>query len=168
MAPSKPTGGRVHFAPSVPGAVALDWRHFERRRSPCLREGEVRFFQLIAVSWLALVCAFSPADAETRDALVIGNGAYQNLPRLKNPPNDARDLADALKKLDFDVDLGVDLALSDMQRKVTTFARRAETANVALAFFAGHGVQAPDQRGSAMNYLLPIDATLRMRPISVS
>jgi hypothetical protein len=105
------------------------------------------------------MAALAPAHTETRVALVIGNGAYQRLQPLKNPPNDARDLADALKKLDFDVDLGVDLTLSDMQRKVAAFARRAQAADVALAFFAGHGVQAPDPLGSAnaVNYLLPID-----------
>src|SRR5262245_48548000 len=102
-----------------------------------------------AASIAALLTAFfialpSPAArAETRVALVIGNGAYQHLPHLKNPPNDARDLAEALRKLDFDVDLGFDLALADMQRKVTAFAKRAQAADVALAFFAGHGVQAP-------------------------
>jgi formylglycine-generating enzyme required for sulfatase activity len=119
----------------------------------------VRFLQFIAVTWLALMCALAPAHADKRVALVIGNGAYQNLPRLKNPPNDARDLADALKKLDFDVDLGVDLRLSEMQDRVKAFARRAQTADVALAFFAGHGVQGPDPLGSAhaVNYLLPTD-----------
>ncbi len=123
----------------------------------------MRFPQFIAIAWLIIVGALNPADAEVRVALVIGNGAYKSVPALKNPPNDARDLAEALRKLDFDVDLGVNLQLGDMQRKVTAFARRAQTADVALAFFAGHGVQAPDQRGSAqaMNYLLPIDADIR-------
>src|SRR6516164_8388309 len=101
---------------------------------------------LSAIGILLVAFAIPPAHAETRVALVIGNGAYQNLRPLKNPPNDARDLAEALKKLDFDVDLGVDLRLTEMQGKVTAFARRAQTADVALAFFAGHGVQAPDQR----------------------
>jgi hypothetical protein len=50
-----------------------------------------------------------PSHADKRVALVIGNGAYQNLRHLPNPPNDARDLAAVLRSLDFDVDLGVDL-----------------------------------------------------------
>jgi hypothetical protein len=112
-----------------------------------LREGQVRFPQFVAVTWLILLCALASAHADTRIALVIGNGAYQNLPKLKNPPNDARDFADALRKLDFNVDLGVDLRLSDMQDKLKAFARQAQTADVALAFFAGHGVQAPDPWG---------------------
>jgi len=75
------------------------------------RGWKVRFFQIIAVVWLALFSVLVPAHAESRVALVIGNGAYKNLPVLRNPPNDARDFAEALKKLDFDVDLGVDLRL---------------------------------------------------------
>jgi invasion protein IalB len=118
-------------------------------------------FSLIATLLIAL--AIVPAHAETRIALVVGNGAYQHLRALPNPPNDARDLADALRRLDFEVDLGVDLTLTDMQRKVTTFARRAQTADVALAFFAGHGVQAPDPLGGAnsVNYLLPVDSDIK-------
>jgi formylglycine-generating enzyme required for sulfatase activity len=120
-------------------------------------------FAFLSITLLLIALGFAPARAETRVALVIGNGAYQNLRALKNPPNDARDLTEALKKLGFDVDLGVDLVLADMQRMLTVFARRAETADVALAFFAGHGMQAADQHGSAqaMNYLLPVDADIR-------
>jgi formylglycine-generating enzyme required for sulfatase activity len=125
----------------------------------------IRFFATIVALFTAhLVALSSPtARADARVALVIGNGAYQHLPHLNNPPNDARDLADALKKLDFDVDLGVDLALADMQRKVTAFAKRAQAADVALAFFAGHGVQAADPLGSVhpVNYLLPVDADIK-------
>jgi hypothetical protein len=116
----------------------------------------VRIFAFLA---FAVFTAAAPARAETRVALVIGNGAYQSLPKLNNPPNDARDLAAALTGLGFDVDLGVDLRLAEMQDKIKAFAKRAQTADVALAFFAGHGVQAPDLLGSAhaVNYLLPVD-----------
>jgi hypothetical protein len=112
----------------------------------------------IAFLSATLLLPLPPARADTRVALVMGNGAYQHLHPLKNPPNDARDLADVLRKLDFDVDLGIDLKLADMHGKVAAFARKAQTADVALAFFAGHGVQAPDPLGAAaMNYLLPVD-----------
>jgi formylglycine-generating enzyme required for sulfatase activity len=112
---------------------------------------------------LLLVLGIMPGHAEKRVALVIGNGAYRHLRPLTNPPNDARDLAKTLESLGFEVDLGVDLGLADMQRKVTEFARRARTADVALAFFGGHGVQAPDPSGSAqpVNYLLPVDADIK-------
>jgi formylglycine-generating enzyme required for sulfatase activity len=123
----------------------------------------VHFLKLIAAASLALACALTaalaPARAEKRVALVIGNGDYRNMPKLKNAPNDARDLAAALQRLDFEVDLGVDLLLAGMQEKLQAFAKRAQTADVALAFFAGHGVQAPDPLGTALavNYLLPVD-----------
>jgi formylglycine-generating enzyme required for sulfatase activity/uncharacterized caspase-like protein len=118
---------------------------------------------LVAPLLLALALAAPAARADSRVALVVGNGAYQHLPVLKNPPNDARALADSLRGLGFDVDLGVDLPLADMQRKVTAFAKKAQAADVALAFFAGHGVQAQDPLGSAnpVNYLLPVDADIK-------
>jgi hypothetical protein len=116
-------------------------------------------FRLAVSIAFLFVAMLLPASAETRVALVIGNGAYKHLRALKNPPNDARDFADALKKLGFEVDLGIDLTLADMHNKVGAFARRAQTADVALAFFAGHGVQAPDPMSAAnvVNYLLPTD-----------
>ena len=104
-------------------------------------------FRLAVSIAFLFVAMLLPASAETRVALVIGNGAYKHLRALKNPPNDARDFADALKRLGFEVDLGIDLTLADMHNKVGAFARRAQTADVALAFFAGHGVQAPDPWG---------------------
>jgi formylglycine-generating enzyme required for sulfatase activity/uncharacterized caspase-like protein len=120
-------------------------------------------FIIALIALLHFALPSPAARADTRVALIIGNGAYQHLPALKNPPNDARALADSLRDLGFDVDLGVDLALADMQRKVTGFAKRAQAADVALAFFAGHGVQAQDPLGSAnpVNYLLPVDADVK-------
>jgi uncharacterized caspase-like protein len=118
---------------------------------------------LVGLLMLMSGLGIMPGHAERRLALVIGNGHYQHLRALSNPPNDARDLARALEGLGFEVDLGLDLRLADMQRKITEFSRRARTADVALTFFAGHGVQAPDPSGSAQpaNYLLPIDANIK-------
>ena len=120
---------------------------------------------VLIIGWVVLMTVLGsmPGHAERRVALVIGNGAYQHLRSLANPPNDARDLTRVLEALGFEVDLGVDLSLVEMQRKITGFAKRAGTADVALAFFAGHGVQAPDPSGSARpaNYLLPIDADIK-------
>ena len=123
----------------------------------------MRLIAALAVAIAIIIGAVAPGQAEKRVALVIGNGAYQHLPRLANPPNDARDLAAALKAMDFEVDLGMNLSLSDMQRMVTEFARKARGADVALAFFGGHGVQAPDPYGAPqpVNYLLPVDADIK-------
>jgi uncharacterized caspase-like protein len=104
----------------------------------------------------AIICASPSAWAENRVALVIGNGEYKSLPQLANPPNDARDVADALKSLGFKVSLGVDADQTQMQSLVASFAKSAETADVSLFYYGGHGLQV-----SAHNYLIPVDAQLR-------
>lgn len=103
---------------------------------------------------LVLVAA-APAWAESRVALVIGEGGYRSVPELANPPNDARDVADALKALGFAVTLGVDLDQAQMQRAIDDFARSAATADVSLFYYGGHGLQV-----AARNFLIPVDAQL--------
>jgi TPR repeat protein len=106
---------------------------------------------------IALVlAAAAPARAEGRVALVVGEGGYRSVPELANPPNDARDVADALKALGFAVTLGVDLDQARMQRAIDDFARAAATADVSLFYYGGHGLQV-----AAHNYLIPVDAELR-------
>ncbi len=103
----------------------------------------------------ALLFAVLPAMAESRFALVIGNGGYKAVPQLVNPPNDARDVADALKSLGFKVKLGVDLDQAGMRRAVASFAAEAAGADVSLFYYAGHGLQLDGR-----NYLIPVDARL--------
>jgi uncharacterized caspase-like protein len=114
-----------------------------------------QFFTVtIALSLCWLFC--QPAFAEKRVALVVGNSTYENVPRLTNPGNDARLIADTLRSLGFDL-IGdgaqLDLNESDFRRTVQTFGRRLQGADVGLFYYAGHGVQI---RGS--NYLVPVDA----------
>jgi hypothetical protein len=97
-----------------------------------------------------------PACAEKRVALVIGNSAYQNVPRLDNPGNDATLLADTLRSLGFTLvgdgaQLNLDKAALD--RVVQAFGAQLSGADVGLFYYAGHGVQV---RGE--NYLIPVDA----------
>jgi TPR repeat protein len=106
----------------------------------------------------ALVCcvlAGGPAHAEKRVALVIGNGAYTDTPGLTNTINDAADMAAALQRLDFMVLKGIDQDLRAMQRLIRQFERALAGADIALFFYAGHGMQV-----SGQNYLVPIDARL--------
>jgi TPR repeat protein len=105
---------------------------------------------------LFVLVAAGPALAESRVALVVGNGAYQAVPTLANPPNDARDVADALKSLGFSVTLGVDLDQAKMRRAIADFGARAASADVSLFYYGGHGLQV-----SAHNFLVPVDARLR-------
>ena len=89
-------------------------------------------------------------------ALVIGNSAYENVPRLTNPSNDASDVAAKLKALGFEVVEGIDLGKRDMEKRIRTFAAALSGADVGLFYYAGHGLQV-DQR----NFLAPIDAQLK-------
>jgi uncharacterized caspase-like protein/peptidoglycan hydrolase-like protein with peptidoglycan-binding domain len=101
-----------------------------------------------------ILTAFCMAPAAARKvALVMGNGAYQNAVPLANPVRDARAVADKLRGLGFDVIGGYDEDLSAMQETVAEFARKAVGADIALMFYAGHGIQVHGD-----NFLIPIDA----------
>src|SRR5882724_4861247 len=105
------------------------------------------------VAYLLLIF---PAAAEKRIALVVGNSAYVHANPLPNPVNDAGDMAKALTEVGFEVILGLDLKKPAFDAKVREFARALEKADVALFFYAGHGLQA-----SGKNYLVPVDASLQ-------
>lgn len=109
------------------------------------------------IAWvlLALLLPASAANAEKRIALVIGNSDYRNTATLPNPVNDSVDIATALKNVGFTVLLERNLDKHSMEEAVARFARLAQDADVALFFYAGHGMQ---YRGS--NYLVPVDARL--------
>src|SRR5579862_9111364 len=94
--------------------------------------------------------------AEKRIALIIGNSTYRNVPQLNNPKNDAVLMAQTLKDLGFTLigdaaQMNLDKAALD--RAVQSFGRQLQGAEIALFYYAGHGVQ---MQGS--NYLVPIDA----------
>jgi len=97
-----------------------------------------------------------------RVALVIGNSNYRYATQLPNPANDAADIARALRKLGFDVVEGRDLDKRAMEDKIREFGRKLERADLALLYYAGHGMQV-----AGKNYLVPIDAKLE-RPGDLS
>ncbi|POF31617.1 caspase family protein [Roseibium marinum] len=105
--------------------------------------------------FLVLFLSATVAQAERKVALVIGNSGYENVARLKNPDNDARSMSGKLTDLGFDVTTGVDLNLRDMRKTVREFIRKLEGADLALFFYAGHGLQVKGD-----NYLVPVDAQL--------
>lgn len=102
---------------------------------------------------LLLACLTQSALAERRVALVVGNSAYSGVPPLANPANDAADIAERLKSLGFDVHAGTDLDVAGFDAAVRDFLGVLEGADVALLYYAGHGIQANGE-----NYLLPVDA----------
>ena len=107
--------------------------------------------RLLVLAW-CLACA-GPAVAETRLALVVGNSAYQHTPVLDNPLNDARDIAGALEKTGFEVIVATDADKRRMDGALRAFAEKLGRADVALFFYAGHGLQVGNE-----NWLLPVDA----------
>jgi hypothetical protein len=112
--------------------------------------------RLLATVAILFVGMTDLATAERRVALVIGNSAYQNTTPLRNPRNDATALAAVLRKLDFEVLEGVDLTDHDFRRIARDFSVKIEDADVALFFYAGHGLQVNNR-----NYFMPVDAALK-------
>ncbi|MCA1415628.1 caspase family protein [Bradyrhizobium sp. NBAIM20] len=97
----------------------------------------------------------TPAWAEKRVALVIGNDLYPNLPadrQLKKAANDATTVADALRSLGFDIVLGTNLGRQGMVDRLAVFTSRLEPGDTAAVFYAGHGVAI-----AGVNYLVPSD-----------
>ncbi|MCW2237246.1 SUMF1/EgtB/PvdO family nonheme iron enzyme [Azospirillum canadense] len=98
----------------------------------------------------------APSGApEKRIALVVGIGKYEFAPELQNPRNDAKAIGDALRKLQFDVDERFDVDGRTFERALRDFGIRASQADVAVIFYAGHGIQV-----GGNNYIVPSDARL--------
>jgi uncharacterized caspase-like protein len=106
---------------------------------------------------LLAVFALTAGTAQAkRVALVIANGRYANANALPNPPADARLIAASLKRAGFtSVDVQIDLGKTALEVALRNFGQSAEGADVALVYYAGHGIEAGGQ-----NYLIPTDAKL--------
>ena len=106
---------------------------------------------------IVLLAVFvSPAPASSRVALVIGNAAYEHVPNLANPLNDAADIGAALGNLDFAVTRIENVGYDALRKELRAFRRKASTARVAVVFYAGHGIEVNNQ-----NFVVPVDAGLR-------
>ncbi len=114
----------------------------------------IKLAALAATCWLGA----SPALAENRIALVIGNSSYTSVTALPNPANDARAMAKFLSAAGFEVLQAPNLTQSDMRRTIGDFAKAAAAKGpdtVALVFYAGHGLQVDGE-----NFLIPVDAQI--------
>ncbi|GAB6051222.1 hypothetical protein JCM17960_00420 [Magnetospira thiophila] len=109
-------------------------------------------FIVVLIGGLA---SWPAAQAEKRVALVIGNSAYQHTAKLANPSHDAKAVAAALRRLDFDVVDGYDLNINAFRSLLSGFGRKAADADVATVYYAGHALQV-----NGTNYVLPVDARL--------
>ena len=116
----------------------------------------MRFVGAIALSVCLSGLISQPALAEKRVALAIGNANYRNVSHLPNPAGDANLLASTFTQAHFDVvTLRTDLTANEMRRALREFGDKARDADVAVIYYAGHGLEV-----DGTNYLIPIDATL--------
>ena len=126
----------------------------------------LKFFPALTLGLLLLTGAGStalwaaqavlPTESANRVALVIGNSRYKSGQALTNPVNDATDIARKLRELGFTkVVLGVDMDKRAMRKSLREFRDALRPGDVALAYYAGHGVMV-----GGINYMVPIDAKL--------
>jgi peptidoglycan hydrolase-like protein with peptidoglycan-binding domain len=115
----------------------------------------MRYLTLIA-SLLCILLSAGSALADKRVAFVVGNGAYKNVAQLPNPPVDAKAMAAVLRNVGFEVVEGSNLTRDKMTEKLLDFGKRAQGADVAVFYYAGHGIAI-----SGTNYLLPVDADIK-------
>lgn len=109
-----------------------------------------------AVALIMLGTCLSTVQAETRLALVIGNGAYTHAGRLPNPSGDARLMSGALRQLGFKVTELIDADAAGMKRAMLDFGRTLRASDaVGLFYYAGHGLQV-----NGYNYLVPVNANV--------
>ena len=98
----------------------------------------MRYLTVIA-SLICMIFTANAAKADRRVAFVVGNGAYKNVPALPNPPNDARDVARALKALGFRVTLLTNADRAQFEKDVANFGRAAAVSYVPLFITEGTG-----------------------------
>lgn len=118
------------------------------------------YLRLLALPLCVLLLvtqSFAETRARDRVALVIGMAAYQNVTALKNTINDASELAKTLDGIGFDVDVLMDATRDETLAALDRFAFKAETADIAVIYYAGHGVSV-----QGTTFLIPVDARVQV------
>jgi hypothetical protein len=136
----------------APSDAALSAEAFEG----LIRGDKIMRFLITVMSVAAFLFSANVAKADKRVAFVVGNGAYKNVAALPNPAIDAKSMAKVLRNIGFDVVEGANLTRDKMTERLLEFGKKAEGADVALFFYAGHGIAI-----NGTNYLLPVDADLK-------
>ena len=113
-------------------------------------------YHTLVLSMICMLLSANSAMADKRIAFVVGNGAYKNVAQLPNPPVDAKAMAGVLRNVGFEVVEGVNLTRDKMTEKLLDFGKRAQGADIAVFYYAGHGIAI-----DGANYLLPIDADVK-------
>ncbi|MEM1351956.1 MAG: caspase family protein [Pseudomonadota bacterium] len=118
--------------------------------------GHLLVMASLLVALLSAESLFAQSGPEKRVALLIGNARYQHVSGLTNPANDASDIGAALERVGFSVTTLLDLDYRAMRLALRDFAETASDADMALIYFAGHGIEIDNT-----NYLIPVNAELR-------
>lgn len=128
----------------------------ERERSEAEDKRKARSAALEAATRTEEPAHVVPRWSVNRLALVIGNSAYANAPRLNNPPSDAKAVAKALRRVGFtEVIERYDLGIDQLGAELKAFGDKAANADWAVVYYAGHGIQVDGR-----SYLIPVDASL--------
>ncbi len=127
----------------------------------------IRRWWTLALAWLLMFPALASAE---RVALVVGNSAYDGAARLVNPGHDASDIAQALETAGFDVRLVLDADRHVFHNAISSFRQVADHAELAVFFFAGHGLQAGDHNyfvptGTALEATLPVSDLIALEQV---
>lgn len=155
-----PTGGK-NAAEKHAGSLRRS-RPADLSGSVTAREVQPMFYRSLILAGavaLASLGGLGRAMAESRIALVIGNSAYQSVPQLPNPANDAKQMTEFLKSAHFEVMTARNLTQTEMRRTIGEFARKVASKGpdtVALVYYGGHGLQVDGD-----NYLVPVDANIK-------
>jgi len=116
----------------------------------------MRIVAAVALAIWSMWVFSQPAFAEKRVALVVGNSTYQRVPQLANPARDADDMSEMFRKAGFTVVVAKhNLGASEMRRALRDFSDEVRDADVAIVYYAGHGMEI-----DGTNYLIPVDALL--------
>src|SRR6202165_1579748 len=115
----------------------------------------IRYLTVI-LSLFGMLLSAQAAMADRRVAFVVGNGAYKNVAQRPNPPVDAKAMAGVLRNVGFEVVEGTNLTRDKMTERLLEFGKKAQGADVAVFFYAGHGIAI-----NGTNYLLPVEADIK-------
>ncbi|MEP6201496.1 MAG: caspase family protein, partial [Marinomonas sp.] len=113
-------------------------------------------FRLCLTLYVLVILSLSGGVEAKRVALIVGNSQYENTSTLANPANDAAVVAASAREAGFDdVIVAQNLSIRDFQRALRDFRIKANGADVAMVYYAGHGIE-----GQGKNWLIPVDAEL--------
>src|SRR5450432_2690069 len=116
----------------------------------------MRLVAAVALTIWSMWLGTQPAFAGKRVAMVIGNSTYQRVPALANPLRDADAMTEMFRNAGFDVTVSRrNLGATEMRRALREFSDQVRDADVAIVYYAGHGMEI-----DGTNYLIPVDALL--------